>query len=583
MKKVLFPMIVFLAFSLSSGLLFAAEEKAPQPAQKTVEETEAEKPAAKVEIPVKIPLFSPLFADFPLATVEDDPITVDDLAKALAGAHEQMGQKETAGKKDYSDMLNRLINVRLMVAEARNMGLGDLKDVQDMLEAYRQRTLRELVMDKHVKDVKADRATVEKLYKETAREYKLTSVLVQKVADADKIEADIKAGKDFTAIVKEFVDKGAKGGQEANYVKKDSLLPEIVSVVSGMKVGAISPRIPIESGFVFARLDDSRLPEKEDAEAMKKAEEQALLLKKGSALTDFKKQLVKKYVKINAKLFNSLDFEAKTPGFDKMLKDNRVIATVKGEKSITVGELAKGIAGKYYHGVQEGIENKTVNEKKLLVFDELVHKRIFTKEALAEGIDKSKEYKDMVKAYEDSVLFGTFVDKAITPEVKLKPEEVKAYYDEHIADYSYPEMMRIRSIAFTSREYAEGAIVKLRRGDDFDWLLANAEGRAPKDAKGLLIFKGDLLITKDLPEGVRKAIAGAKPGDLKLYADQDNNFYVLSIKDVVPAKPQDFDEVKSQVAKKVYAEKINKAMEDWAEKLKKAYKVTIYAVKEDKQ
>ncbi len=587
MKKIWLTLIVIFSFSLSAGVVFAAEKKmSPAAGKPAAKETAAAKPAPEVEIPVKVPLFSPLFADFPLAMVDGKPITVKDLATALAGAHERMEEKASgkkAGKEDYSDMLNRLITARLMVAEAANMGLGDLKDVREMIDAYRHRTLRELVMDRHVKDVKADGTTAEKLYREAAREYRMMSVMVQKVADADKIEAEIKAGKDFKAIVKEFTDKGAQGGQDVKYVKQGELLPAIASVVSGMKVGEVSSRIPIESGFVFVRLDGSRLPQKVDAKVMEKAKEEALHLKKRSALTDFKKQLVRKYVRINAKLFNSLDFQAKVPGFDRMLKDGRVIATVKGEKPITVAELAGGIAGKYFHGVAEGIENKTVNEKKLLVFDELVHKRIFEKEALREGIDKTAEYRDMVKAYEGSVLFGAFVDKAVMPDVKIKPEEVKAYYREHIDDYSYPEMMRIRSIAFTGREYAENAIEKLRRGDDFDWLLANAEGRASTDAKGLLTFKGDLLITKDLPEGVRKTIAGARPGDLKLYAGPDNYYYVLSIKDVVSARPRSFAEVKTEAAKKVFAEKVKKAMDDWAQKLRKAYKVKIYAVDEDKQ
>ncbi len=581
MKKTCATLIIAIIFSIFSSLLYAAEDKTvPSGETASAKEPAAGKPAAEVLVPVNIPLFSPLFSGFPLATVDDEPITVNDLATALAGAHEQMGEEKTAGKKNFSDMLNRLVNVKLIVAEAKNMGLGDLQDVKEMVDAYAKRTLIELVMDKHVKDAKPDKAEVERLYGELAREYRVTSVMVEKEADAKKIGEEIKAGKDFKAIVKEFVDKGAKGGEDEKYVKKADLLPEIAGAVAGMKTGQVSPAIKIESGFVFIRIEDSRLPEKEDAKEMEKAEAEALHLKKRSALTDFKKKLVKQNVKINAPLFKSLDFEAKKPGFDAMLKDKRVIATVKEEKPITVAELARGIQGKYYHGIAEGIESKTVNEKKLLVFDELVHKRIFRREAIREGIDRSAEYKNMVKSYEDSILFGTFVEKVIVPEVKLKEEEVKAYYDSHIADYSYPEMIRINSIAFMKKENAEDAIEKLRKGTDFNWLLANAEGRAPKDAKDVLVFKGDLLITKDLPEGVRSSLSDAKPGDLRLYSGE-NYSYVLSIKDVVPAKPQPFDDVKKEAAKKVFDEKIAKSMDDWAKKLRQAYKVKIYAVNAD--
>ena len=41
-----------------------------------------------------------------------------------------------------------------------------------------------------------------------------------------------------------------------------------------------------------------------------------------------------------------------------------------------------------------------------------------------------------VNAFEDSLVFDTFVQKVIVPDSKLKEEDVKAYYDAHLKDYS---------------------------------------------------------------------------------------------------------------------------------------------------
>ena len=158
----------------------------------------------------------------------------------------------------------------------------------------------------------------------------------------------------------------------------------------------------------------------------------------------------------------------------------------------------------------------------------------------------------------------------------MNDEEIRTYYQEHIGEYTLPEMMRIDSLAFEKRADAEGAIEKLRKGTDFQWLSANAEGQADKNSKGLLRFEGKLLTTKDLPEGVQKAVAGARSGDLRLFAGQEGSFYVLSMREVVPSVPKPYEEVRQEIAQKVFDEKVRKEMDEWTAKLRAASDIKIY-------
>lgn len=206
----------------------------------------------------------------------------------------------------------------------------------------------------------------------------------------------------------------------------------------------------------------------------------------------------------------------------------------------------------------------------------MLHKRVFRKEALRLGIDKTEAYKSKVKEYESSVIFGAFVQKAVVPDVKLKEEEIRAYYDGHIKEYTYPEMMRMNSLVFSKREDAEKTIVSLRQGTDFQWLKANAEGQVDKNTKGVLDFEGNLLTTKNLPENVQKAVSGAKTGDLRLFASPENYFYVLFIQEVVPSKPEPYPEARERIAKKIFGEKLTEAVEEYAEKLRAISDVKIY-------
>ncbi len=91
-----------------------------------------------------------------------------------------------------------------------------------------------------------------------------------------------------------------------------------------------------------------------------------------------------------------------------------------------------------------------------------------------------------------------------------------------------------------------------------------------------MVLEGNLLMTKSLPEGVQKAVSGAKSGDLRLYASPEGHFYVLSIQEVTGSRPQPYAEARETVAGMVYNEKLQKAVEDWIDKLKAVSDVKIY-------
>ena len=500
-----------------------------------------------------------------VATVNGEPITLDELNRNLA----------FASGESKSEVLRRLVNVSLVVQEARRIGLDELPEIKNMVDAFSKLTLREELMQRRVKDIKVDEKEIEKLYKESIKEWKISSLLFEKEEAAKEMAKEAKAGKNFDELSKQFVAGGkAKRGEQGEWLKVKDINPQIVNAVSKMKVGSVSPIIPIKSGFVILRLEDTRYVE--NPEAMKQAREEALKRKKVQVLKDYSNVLIKQYAKVNQDVLQNLNYEAKNPGFDALLKDKRVVAEIRGENPITVGELSEHLKMQFFHGVERAIESKKLNSKKGAALDEMIYKRVFRKEALRLGLDKTEGYKNKIKEYENSVLFGAFVNKVIVPDIKLEEEEIKAYYNEHIKEYTMPEMMKINSLAFTKREDAETAIEKLRKGTEFQWLSANAEGQVDKNSQGLLTFDGKLIITKDLPEGVQKAIHGARAGDFRLYESPDGNFYVLAILDVISSKPQPYEEAREIVAKKVFDEKVKKEAEDYADKLKAVSVVKIY-------
>jgi hypothetical protein len=514
-----------------------------------------------------------------VATVNDEPITLEDLNRAIAEAHASRHEEQKAGRIDYSAIINRIINTRLILLEARNIGLDQLPEVKNAVNTYKEDTLMELLMKRHVKDIEPDEDEVARVYREMAKEWKITSVRFNKEDAANRFREEILAGKDFDEVSHKAVEEGlAKEIDRDRYLKDQELTGAIARLIARMEVGSLSPVVSIgKKGFVVFKLQGMRFPEDEDPELRKRAEEQARKTKKLRAAKEYYESLKKSYVSMNADLLEALDYESQVPGFEELLTDNRIIAEIDGQEPVTVGELGRALKKKFYHGVDRAIEDKRVNTLKKVAMDEILQGRVLLAEAVNQNIDTTEEYRRRVREYENSAIFGAFVSKVIVPNVRLDRKELKNYYQENTEDFTFPEMMRIKSLTFRKKSDAVHALEKLKAGTDFNWLSSHAEGKVDKNTKGLLKFEGALLTTSSLPEDLRQTISGATPGDFRLYESSEGHFYVLYIYHVIPPEPQPFEDVKRDVAKRVYEDKVRKAVEDYAERLKEYYPVKIYA------
>lgn len=514
-----------------------------------------------------------------VATVNDEPITLEEFNKAIAAAHTGKHEKKTAGSIDYSAIMKRVINTRLIIIEARNMGLDELPEIKKMVKQYSQDSLMEILVLEHIRDIRPSDEEVERLYQEMTREWKITSARFEKKDAARKFEEEIKSGKDFEHTAKKAVEEGlAKEVDEGDYLKDRDLTPQIALLVSKMELGSVSPIVSVgEKGFVIFKLEGLRYPEDEDPKARKRAKERALKNKRLQAAQAYYQDLRKRYVKMNTDILESLDYESPEPGFEKLLNDKRVICEIDERGPVTVGELTKALKQKFYHGVERAIESKRINKRKKEVLERILQKRILLKEAVDQGIDKTELYTNRLKEYQNAVIFETFIKKVIIPDIRLDEKELKTYYKENREEYTFPEMMRIKSLVFGKKPDATSALEKLIKGTDFDWLCLNAEGTVKQGRQGLLKFGGDLLTVKSLPEGVRRAVSGAKSGEFRLYASPEGYFYVLYIYDVIAPKAQPFENAKKEITKKVFEIKVRDALEDYANKLRQYYPVRIFA------
>jgi hypothetical protein len=331
-----------------------------------------------------------------------------------------------------------------------------------------------------------------------------------------------------------------------------------------------------EAAYTILKVEDIRFPE--DPEAKEQARREVGKEQRLEAIRKYVETLKKKYAKIHRETLDALDYEAKDPGMEKLLEDRRVLADIEGEEPIRVEELSRALQRKFYHGPQQAASSKKLNREIPELFDEIVNGRVLNKEAYRKKIDRSPDCRQRVKAYEEGILFGTFVEKAISPNIKVDEGAVRKYYEEHPVEFSSPEMIRGEDLAFAGREDAADALEKLRRGADFKWVKANAPGQVEgKERQRVFPPEGGYVSMADLVEGAREAVAGAGPEEYRFYAGPKGQSFVLYILDVAPPKPYPFESVQGKIEKKMYGVEMQKSVEEWAGKLRAASEIKVFA------
>jgi hypothetical protein len=120
-------------------------------------------------------------------------------------------------------------------------------------------------------------------------------------------------------------------------------------------------------------------------------------------------------------------------------------------KDVTIAEYLKGLnyvvprlwpMGTKMESVRRQVEYRAVQ---LLQIDE----------ARVLGLDRQPDLIREAKAEEEKLILGGFYQKNLAKDVKVTPEEVKAYYDKNIEKYRKTEMMRLSYVVFPTKAEAE--------------------------------------------------------------------------------------------------------------------------------
>jgi len=532
-------------------------------------------PAAEPEPEPELPVIE---GEPAVATVNGEPVTLGDLLQELMVRHREVAETDRPGERqDLDAVVERLISIQLVLQEARNIGLNETLDYRQMETSFEVQTLRDMLFERHLEGMTTpDEERVRELYREKVGELRIRSVFIEDDEIAAELESSLGNGGSFEELVRKLVEEGkAQGGDESPWVPASDLLPQIRKAAWDLEAGEISALIPINGSFGIFRLIDKRVHE--NPEVLAEVENQAIGEKRMDAARQYAESLKERYAEVDEALLEKVDYEADGVDFADFLTDSRPLATIEGGKPITVAQLSEKLRANFFHGVDQAAERGRINDRKMAVLQDLLDRQVVVAEARRLELDRTRQFDEKHREFEKRMLFATFVQRVIAPDVDPTEETLREYYDEHLDEFSVPERIRIEALAFGDRADAEQALSKLVSGADLGWMRANARGQADlSEDEEPMPFDGRPLEVTTLPESLHKSVSGSSSGDYRFHAGDDGRFYVLYIRQLIPSKAQPFEAVRGGILKGATARDEWEALQAWVAELRKVSEIQVF-------
>jgi parvulin-like peptidyl-prolyl isomerase len=168
-------------------------------------------------------------------------------------------------------------------------------------------------------------------------------------------------------------------------------------------------------------------------------------------------------------------------------------------------------------------------------------------------------------------LLSDKIYSAVIKKVKVTDAEIKAYYDNHKAQYAQPESREVRHILVKKRALADELYAKLRNGADFAKLARKyTQDESSKASGGLYTaYRGKSV------EPFDKFVFAAEKGAPSQPIKTEFGWHVIEVlSEVKPPALQPLAEAKGTISSVLLQQQQNEALKAWVKDAQSKYEVT---------
>lgn len=507
-----------------------------------------------------------------VATVNGEPIFLEDVERHLGDLHSQVGEVRR-GDFDLDHLMFRLVNDELLAQEARALGMDEEEPIPSRLAEMRRRlAVERLELEEIWKPVTVTDEEVRQEFAERYRRVTLRIVTTHEKAEAEAALARARAGEDLEALARELsVDPyGPRGGLGDSLPRADLQL-EVAEVAFGLEPGELAGPVQTSIGWSLIRVESFAEPEEERFEEVRRDLFDVLRYRKSEELrARLSEVLAERHpVELDAQAVAAVGRERLPDGrLMPVVPDPQAVVVRVGTHPITAEEYGRALMRRW-----TGVRNEAAAEAVTpMVLDRLVGETLLLAEALDRGYDRAPEVERQVRARETELLVKTYLEEVVASAVEVEREEMEAFYEEHREDYRRPARVRLGQITVETEEKAEEMARLLRAGTDLAWLARQHSIDRLKDSGG---DRGWFDPTPGVDE-FNDRLLEAEAGEVIGPFGTPGNFTVMRVSAREPRGHYGFEEVSGNVRQALFNAGFTRILDETLSKLRSRSEIVVH-------
>ena len=494
-----------------------------------------------------------------LAVVEGEPITEEDLKYSLNVTHRRE-DLSSASALNLSQYVQKLIDDRLIINEARRMVLDQAPEVQQAIQAY---ILRESVVRLHAEEIVQKVSVTEKdileYYKKNYERFTLGLLEVDTEENAKDLLEKLRKGENFAELAQKYSTHTSKKEGGKIDLTRRYMSPFIEKAVASLKPEEFSDVIKAANKYYIIKLIKRKEAPDEELESLRGSIKPAIMKQREKERSDEYLKYLREHttIKLDHELLSAINLGT-SEELEKWSKDTRPLAEVNGTV-LTVREFAARTTP-YTRKSNEDILNSWLDRK------------LVDHEALSRNYENNPDLKKMLYRYENQLLKKTFTNKVILPQIVITDNTLKEYYSKNKKSFTKPVRFKMQQITLKTRDEAQDILNNLKRGADFSW-LAKRRSTDSAASKG-----GDVgwVIKTELPAPVKAIIGTLKLGDISPIIKIDSLYALVKLQGKTEEEIEEFSKVKDAVYRASFNDQLNNLLEKYVNQLKTDTQVKVY-------
>ncbi len=500
-----------------------------------------------------------------LARVNGEAITGQDLEEAFTQSHRGHGIF-LAGKGAVRQFLEKVIDKRLLLQEARRIGLDQDPEIQEVLEERRgKRAAEEFYRDEVQRKVVIPEEAVLAAYERLKDRFQVRHILVESREEAERALDRIKAGEAFGEVARQVsLAPTANRGGDIGIVQWGKLDPVLEARLWSLEKGQVSEPFQTEEGwnllYVVERVTVERPTLEESRSSLKAILTQRETRRRSEALF---RHLMARW---NGVIHEKALLEILRARRGEELPGTMVVAEAGGERI----SLNRFLPRVNLEAAQKLPPAKALKELRWLLEEDLF-RILLRKEALARGYGERPEIVRELEQLRANLAVDQLLSRVILADLQVSDQEMEGYYQAHPEEFTEPEAVRMRIILVETEEEARAVMSELQVGKDFASLARKvSKDQASAGAGGEIgwIRKGQLM-----PE-LEKVAFSLKEGGVGMVRTRAG-YSVIRVEERKEAQLKPLSEVREQARQKALRQKSQETLKRWVMKLREASVIQI--------